>query len=247
VLSILGLLLMLTDRHARAASMTFWGYLVFIATRGTGWLRWVLPMVPLAAIGTTWLVDRVDGRLASGAPPRLSWIGRVIVACLLVLPSVVPTLGQVRALAVTDDSRMRAIEWLERELPPGATVLIDTFTTPLPADRYDVRVAFIDGLARWRDISPKLRPTGFGPIGATWTDTPESLLQAIEREGVDMVVVSGLFLERLRAEASDFPEAFAVYEALLNAYPVVQRFDADDAPLGLPVLFLDPSGAPSTD
>jgi hypothetical protein len=247
VLAALGLILMLGDRRARMVSVTFWGYLVFIASRGSWWLRWALPLVPLAAIGAAWLVDRADGRLAARVTPRWLRFGRIVVACLLVLPIAVPTLGLVRSLAVTDDSRLRAIEWLEQEVPPGSTLLIDIFTTPVRVDRYDVRIGLLDSLVRWQDLSPKLRPTGFGSIGETWADTPDSLLRAIDREGVDLIVLSGLFVDLLRAEATRFPEMHAVYEALLAAYPVVRTFDADDAPLGYPVLVLDPSATRPAD
>jgi hypothetical protein len=64
---------------------------------------------------------------------------------------------------------------------------------------------------------------------------------------VDLIVLSGLFIDLLRAEATRFPEMHAVYDALLAAYPVVREFDADDAPLGYPVLILDPSATRPAD
>ena len=139
----------------------------------------------------------------------------------------------VRDYGTTDDTRRLAIAWVDANIPEGSTLLIDPFTTSVETDRYEVLVANEGELVPWSDVSPKLRPEGVFPnIGAAWTRSPDALLDAIATHGVDYIMLSTLWIDQFRAEADSYPREVAVYETLLDAFPVVETFDRADAPIG---------------
>jgi hypothetical protein len=172
-------------------------------------------------------------------------VPRIAVAALIVWPVVGPTLAGVQAQVANDDTRLRTIEWLEEHAPAGTTVLIDSGTTPLPTDRYDVYVVTFGELIRWSDVHPKLRPEGyFGTIGNDWFGTPDELISSIGEAGIECIVLSDQWIDLAQNDPGMDPAVRANYEALLAEYPVVARFDSDVASLGPPVTVLGAAGCP---
>jgi 4-amino-4-deoxy-L-arabinose transferase-like glycosyltransferase len=245
IAGVAGLVVMLASRRERLVALTFWAYLAFISVLALWWDRWVLPLVPLAAIGAAFLLWRIEGRL--GATRPRSWLigGRIVAATLLVVPLVSAAVASVRDYGTTNDTRRLAIAWVDANVPEGSTLLIDPFTTNVETDRYEVLVANEGELVPWSDVSPKLRPEGVFPnIGAAWTKSPEELLDAIATREVDYIMLSTLWIEQFRAEAASYPHEVAVYETLLDFFPVVETFDLADAPIGTGVLVLDTTDVP---
>ena len=65
------------------------------------------------------------------------------------------------------------------------------------------------------------------------------LLKDRSSTGVDYILLSGSFITRYAEERQDRACQGAVYETLLDTYPVIETFDAEDASLGPPVLVLE--------
>lgn len=95
-------------------------------------------------------------------------------------------------------------------------------------------------------MSPKLYPDGyFGDIGQYWLETPTNLLEAIESNGVDYVVLSDLWIDLAQGDTEVDAVSLPIYEALLDTYPMVAKFDRKDASLGWPVnILMVPSAEP---
>jgi hypothetical protein len=247
VAAVVGLLVMLASRRPRLASLTFWALLAAISALSQWWYRWALPLVPFAAIGAAFLLSLLDTRLAAWRPGRWLIPVRVVVACLLVFPLLGPSITNVQAEARNDDTRLKAIDWLHANVPDGSTLLIDSYTTQVSSDRYDVLIAKGGELVRWSDVDPKLRPDGyFATMAGEWYGTPEELLAAIKVEQVDYVVLTDLWINLFRDQAVTYPAQLATYEALLEAFPVVESFDSSDAPIGWPITILQASGVIAT-
>jgi hypothetical protein len=142
---------------------------------------------------------------------------------------------------MNQDQRLLAIEWLHQNVPDGATLLLDSYTTPVSSQRYQVLMARDGELVPWSDISPKLRPFGPGPIASGWRGSPGELLEAIEASRVDYIVVSHTWMDLYRAEESSYPMEVATYDALMHAFPVAETFQSDDDPIGWHVTILQAS------
>ena len=237
VLGVVGAVVMLGDRRARLVGLTFWAYLVSIALLSLWWERWVLPLVPMAALGIAYLVAGIEttarARLAGRAEGRRLLIARLAVVALILLPLVMPTIDLVRGRATNDDTRVVAERWVEANIPLGATLLIETYTPSLRSDRYDLLIARDGELVRWQDYRNQRRPGGFyGSLGDHWCIGGGDLPAAITEHGVDYILISDSFIDRYDAERERYPCESAVYQQLLATYPVIAVFDRDDAALG---------------
>lgn len=233
IVGIIGLVAMLLFQRPRIASITFWFFLAFISFLSLWWARWALPLLPLAAIGAAFVLEQIDIRLRARRPGRWIWVPRVVVAAILIWPLVESTTAAVLPMATNDDTRLRAIEWIEENVPEGSTLLIDSYTTQLPTDRYDIVTANRGELVRWADVSDKLRPDGyFASIAGEWFGTPGELMTAMDAEGVEYLVLADVWIDLFRDEADTYPAQLATYEALLDVYPVIERFDENDASAG---------------
>lgn len=245
LLGLAGLAVMLGSPRPRVAAVTAAAYVAFISLLSTWWLRWVIPLLPFAAIGAAFLLDRVEARVSAWRPGQWRALSRAAAASFVVLSLVPSTTGFVAAQAASDDTRIRAIDWIHENVEAGATVLIDSYSAQLSSERFDVLVAHVGELVRWSDLSPKVRPDGyFGRIGEHWLGAPTELLETIEDHDVQYVVLAKLWIDLYDTEAPAFPKGNAVYDALLRAYPVIEEFDSKDAPLGWHILVLDASSVP---
>ena len=156
VLGVVGAVVMLGDRRARLVGLTFWAYLVCIALLSLWWERWVLPLVPMAALGIAYLVASIEAksraRLAGRAEGRRLIAARLAVAALILLPLVVPTIDLVRGRATNDDTRVVAERVGRSQRPPGSDpVDRDLHAEPpirpiRPADRTRWRAGQVAGL-----------------------------------------------------------------------------------------------------
>ena len=254
VLGVGGTLAMFADRRARLAALTFWAYLVFIAALSLWWERWVLPLVPLAALGIAFLLDRAEGlvraRTAASLGGRRLIVARLAVTALLVVPMLVPTIGLVWGRATDDDTRVVSAHWVETNIAPGTTVLIETYAPGLRSDRYELLIARDGELVTWQEYRNQVRPGGYyGSLGDHWCVGTADLDAAILERGVDYILVSDSFIDRYRAERARYPCESALYEGLLATYPAIEVFDHEDAALGpaVTVLRVGPAPEPSSD
>jgi hypothetical protein len=239
---VVGTVLMLLARRPRVAAVTFWVYLLFIAFLALWWARWALPVMPLAAVGAGFLFMQLESRLPARRPARWVRVPRVAAAIVLVLPLVQPMAYNVGAQWANDDVRLRAIEWVHENVPDGSTLLIDSYTTQISSQRYEVLVVNRGEVVRWAEASDKLRPDGyFATIAGEWFGSPEELMDAIEAEGVDYIVIGDLWVDLFTDAAETYPDQLATYQALLASYPVVATFDNTDAAIGWHVTILDAS------
>ncbi len=246
VLGVGALVVMLARRRPRLVSLTFWAFAAFISALALWWPRWALPLVPLVAIGAVFLLTGADQWLAQRVSRRPLRAARIVVAMVLVAPLILPTATNVWPRLMNDDTRVRAIEWVHENIPDGATLLTDPYTTQVSSERYRILIGRDGELRTWPEVSDSLRPVGFfGVLGNAWKERrPAELLEAIEAEGVDYVMLSQLWLDLYEAERDTYPVEHAVYEALLKAYPVVETFDRTDGALGRSVIVLE---VPSAD
>ena len=161
ILAVAGTFVMALGRRPRVAAGAFWGLLAFLSLLSLWWLRWALPLLPLGAVAAVFLLDRSQRRLSGRLQPRLLQSAGAVVAVALVLPMMPTTIDLVAARSTGDDIRLRANEWVLETLPEGSTLLVDSGSTQVSSDDYDVRVIRDGEIQRWRDISGHARPRGY--------------------------------------------------------------------------------------
>ena len=128
-------------------------------------------------------------------------------------------------------------------VPAGSTLLVDSYTAQVSSDVYDVLLIHDGEIKEWNEFSSRARPRGFFEIMTTqWRGTPDELLEAIEAEGVDYIVLSDIWLDVFRGENGGYDYPLALYETILETYPVAVRFDREDGRLGWPVTILKGPG-----
>ena len=219
------------------------GLLAFLSFLSLWWMRWALPLFPLGAVAAVFLLDRVQRKLSGRLARRWLQVGGVVVALLLVWPLLSPTIDLVSTRATGSDIRLRANEWILDNVPAGSTLLVDSYTTQVSSDVYDLRLIHHGEIKEWSEFSSRSRPRGFFEIMTTqWYGTPDELLEAIEAEGIDYIALGDIWLDVFHGEGEDYAYPLALCETLEEAYPIAARFDRDDGRLGWPVTLLSAPG-----
>ncbi len=161
----------------RRADLAFVGftlvYFAYLLTLSAHFDRYVLPLVP------------VLGALAGRARP----LGALTLA-LLVVP-LAWSIGDVRELTLKD-TRLVAHDWIERNLPEGARVAVESSTPPL-GDRAVLRLE-LPGPARRTD--------------------PNRAVERLRTLGIEYVLVTGAVADRVLAAADRYPVEALFYAEL---------------------------------
>ena len=225
LLEIIGLGSMLASRRGWLLPLAFAIYLLFISYLSLWWVRWALPLVPLATIGAVFLCHRLELRLRPRLPALVTYGARIAVAALLLVPIAIPTAEMVWSRATTDDVRVEAASGWTRTSRPVAR-----WSSSRMCHRCGggVELLFaLDGeVIRWQEFSDQVRPARFfGSLGDGSRDmTPEELMAEFEARDVDYVLLSSSWINRYGAEREDYPDEWAVYETLFEEYPTVKTF-----------------------
>lgn len=253
IAAVAGLLGLCLRGAAMPLVVFFAGYLLFISSLNLLWLRWILPLVPVAAIAGAWALAMLERRLAPdavvpggpvgtdgepgagmdagagmGARRRVAAL-RAGAAIVLLAPMLAQSLPDAAARLGNSHTRVIALDWVQRSLPEGTTLLVETYAPSPSVAAYDVRVVAGNGrMSAWEAISRSRRPNGFyGNLGI-WSGTPEELSAAIDREGVGYVLLSD-WQDRYAAERERYAREAAIYDHLQARYPVAAEFRAGGA------------------
>lgn len=97
-------------------------------SRPTHFMQNMLPLLVACALPAGVAVVELPGLIARRAP-ALRWITLVALALVLVLPPAVRSLAHVQRQAA-GDSRLQLLEWLERNVPPGARIAAELKPVP---------------------------------------------------------------------------------------------------------------------
>jgi len=174
---------------------TMLGYLFFISAFAVHAERTALPLVPLIALlAAGWAVSLVIP--ASGAPPR---VGVDAAVALLVVVSLLPLTSAVsETIRLTiPDGRDTAREWIERNLPSGAHIVIESYSPWIDPERFAITSFY--------------RANG---------EPPEWYIA----QGFDYLVVSQQMFHRFYEDPAQFADEIARYEALFRAFELVKTF-----------------------
>jgi hypothetical protein len=217
-------------RHAIVIPSVFLGYLLFISVLNLYWERWVLPLIPLVAIGFVYIIFNVSERLSARVSGKQVSALAALIIVLAVVPLLSGTVSIAMAKAQNRDPRVVAYDWLMDNLPRGSSVLLESYTPQLSVDDFRVLVAREGSILSWADAERSKRPPGyFGSIGGGLsTRNHEFAVEELRVAGVEYVVVDGWY-DRYRNEAALSARPGAqrivdIYESIFAGTVEVQRF-----------------------
>jgi hypothetical protein len=129
LLGLAGAIWMLVTKPSHAALLLLFPlpFLAFIANTAPA-TRYLNPVLPFLALFAAWALSEMTSRWRAG--PAVFWIGVVLAAVPGTLASV-----HVDWFFRQDDTRTLAARFIESEIPPGSTVLIQPYSAPLTPSR----------------------------------------------------------------------------------------------------------------
>ncbi len=195
--------------------------------------RYLLPLVPVAAVYSGALVDALLGtpRLAALAP-RSRVLLAAACAAVLAAPSV-PALAKSLAGRGTDP-RTEAKRWIESHVPSGSMIVSEAYGPPL--------VGAVDLIEYDESLRRALVAKGYGRLVYARQTLPS--FQVLPRRSArfydarlwrdaDAFVVTESVRSRYAAEPDSFGPQLAFYDTIAARFPVKQEFRAPDGSLVL--------------
>ncbi len=167
-------------------------YQLFIGAFAVYAARTALPLIPLFALLAAWwavnLLPTEQPRVYPGAA-----------AALITLALFFPLIGTVRDTVrlTSPDSLDTAREWIQRNVPPGARIGVESYSPYVDPQRFVVQ-----GFYKLNDHPPE------------W----------FVAEGYDYLVFSERMFRRFYADPARLRESIALYEAIFSAFEEAQVF-----------------------
>lgn len=136
-LAAFGMVLMaLRNRTAAVAVLPgIAAFTVLISIQALRWERWLIPLLPFAAIGLGYAVHVLADALRSRTGWRLPAI-EPLAAMLLMVPML--QAAQHRAAERANDTRQLASAWIRAHVPPGSSVLVEHAAIDLVSGPWDL-------------------------------------------------------------------------------------------------------------
>lgn len=234
-------LIQMARRDRTALILLLPAFLVFlfaVAAQALIWARWIVPLLPFAAlfaaVGACALADGVARRLA-----RIP-AGAVLAAlCLLLLvPMAATTAAESRERI--NDTRTRASAWARAHIPAGSSVVVEHLAFDLLPEGWRFRfpagaVGCIDGNAM---LSGKIQfaKTEEWKKGRAILDLGTAEPARIDACWADYAIIS--HYDRYRAEPARYPAEIANYGLFFRNGTLLQSFAAQPGVSGGPVVHI---------
>ncbi len=211
-------------------------FFAVIAVQALIWARWVLPLLPFAAILIAWSI----AGLAGLARRRFGRRAGALAGALLALAVAAPMLLTVRADAIErlHDTRGLASGWAIRHIPAGSTVVVEQISFDLVGQPW--RLLLPAGDAGCIDAARTIRGQASYARISGWRGKRSVLSlgtvapRAFATCRADYAILSNY--DRYRADAARFPAELAVYEKLMASGTQMAMFAPSPGRTGGPVI-----------
>jgi len=226
-----GLATCLTFRNPRKLLVCVFplALLLFISNLGLRHMRWLVPLVPFAALFFAFGVQQIVTQLARQPRPRTVITLGAVVPALVVAAIAYNVALQGIALAGTH-TRTLAREWMLANIPEGSRILVEAYTPQLPKDYY----AFYHVVEKRveRHDPDVTRGDTFRPGGVIgFLENRDELSEYC----IEYFVI-GWFYERYGQEKESYPEVMVGYEQVIEIGDLVFEVQPNPRqPNGFPV------------
>jgi len=212
-----------TDRDRRTSLLVLFGFpLAYYLAMGSSrryFARYALPLIPFAALLAAVAIEALSSRLLGGRIRRPLLF--VITVCCLAIPFVASVRHD--ALLTRIDTRTLAKQWVEANLPQGASIAVDWPTHGPPLATQSVSVPSSTRFYRVEAIGG----TGLADHSIAW----------YRSQGYEYLIASSFIynLDTVSTEAN--PERRAFYDRLDTDLDRVQAFWPGEAGVEPPFVF----------
>ncbi|WP_338240444.1 ArnT family glycosyltransferase [Aurantiacibacter hainanensis] len=196
----------------------FASFLALICLQDLWWERWLVPVLPFLALGLSWpLVNGLSALWRKDV--SLTSFGIAFGATVLALVPPIIAEGHARSLERRHDTRQAAAAWIERNAPPGSTVLVEHAAFDLLQGSWNVKFPLgSDGCIDARSVlASRISATEVDErrLGGPIVDLGHVDQAKIESCRADFYVFSNF--DRYASERSAYPEAYARYAKFVHA------------------------------
>ncbi len=245
VFGVVGLTCLTVRKTAWILPASFLIYLLFISLLPLYWPRWVLPLIPLCAIGSIYTLAITENRMLSYCRTKgvrrtimglLQFGIRLIGIVIFIVPVAARGYSEVYTRATNSDSRVDANEWIIQNIPKNSTVLLETYAPALAVDDFDVVIANNARFVRWTEVSEDARPHGFFSSIGTEMKAVErcDILRALDAAGVNYVVLSS-WIRRFEGLGDAYRFEVGVYQSIIDAGEIMKSFIPSKNDAGPPI------------
>lgn len=204
-------------------------FLALIVSQDIIWSRWVLPVMPMLAIGAAFAIVQVARRVAN------RWAIAALAVAVSAAP-VVAAVGQARERA--NDTRARAAAWARAHIPSGSTVVFEHLELSLRDQPWTIlfpigRAGCVDGvalLAGGVDFDEVQSLRGASPIIDLGNVAPNRMESCF----ADFAILA--YHDLYQVEAKRYPAEIATYRRLLAGGRTVALFRPQQGRSGGPVV-----------
>lgn len=185
-------------------------FLILISIPALHWDRWIIPGLPVLALFSAAALEWIVLRVASGfRQPQRNALFAAVAALVLALPLWRTVLYDVSLLG--QNTRLEARDWMETHLPPGSTVLQETYGAPL------------EGI----DTLESEEVGDLYTFGASQPINGEAQQEAKDAKDALYLVASSYIYERYYSAPDRYPEAIAYYDRLFSEGELIAEFTPD--------------------
>ncbi len=217
-------------RRRRAAALIVGSFALAIATVLAGTHvhadRYLLPLVPVAAVLVGFLVEAITGLgLMARSTMRVRYA--VITGSMILCMTPHMTVLAAQWNRGRTDSRTEAKQWIESHIPPGSMVVCEAYGPPLvgPLDVSEMDPELRNALAR-RGYGREMYAVLTVPSYQVVPRRSARFYQLALYRDADAFVVSDAVRSRYAAEPDSFAAQLAFYDSLPARFPVTHTIPA---------------------
>jgi len=111
----------------------FWIYFIAFGSFAVGWMRYMLPIYPILAIGSGFLLFKIYITISKKIPSHtLKLVGILLFAIFLIYPM------SFMSIYLKPNTRVQASNWINANIPPGSSIAIEHWDDALPIHGADI-------------------------------------------------------------------------------------------------------------
>jgi hypothetical protein len=213
-------------------------FFIFISLQTLIWDRWLVPLLPFAALFAAITIDRACGLIKQHFGDQGSWAGAALLLAVLIVPMAVSTHAQTTERL--NDTRNQASDWARANMPSGSKILVEHLAFDLLSPKYSF--LFPAGDAGCVEVSTHLNgKIGYSSIG-TWrgnravVDIGTLPPEALPKCHANFAIF--INYDRYVAERHLYDKEARMYESLIKTGKILRTFRPQKGKIGGPIVHI---------
>lgn len=180
-------------------------YMLTICVHPLHWTRWVVPVIPILAIGTSFFIVSLSNVLSQWAGKRnrfqfCSWKACIVLVSILVLALPVSLSIKQDVQFSTKDTRVTAKEWIDENIPAGSKFATEEYAAPISNKEYDIEYFF---------------------------SLSERDLAYYTNNGFNYLMLSSSVYNRYYREPDRYQSTIEFYDGIRMEFPLIKKISTD--------------------